>query len=116
MAEGKAAAIADVTGKLEERVAAFVTEHRLPGAAAGIVAEDELVWSFGYGYADVETKRPHDAQTLFRIASITKTFTATAILQLRDEGKLHLDDPADAVARVRLDGRPAGGPVVPRRL
>jgi D-alanyl-D-alanine carboxypeptidase len=96
MAEGKAAAIADVTGKLEERVAAFVTEHRLPGAAAGIVAEDELVWSFGHGYADVETKRPHDAQTLFRIASITKTFTATAILQLRDEGKLHLDDPAVA--------------------
>jgi CubicO group peptidase (beta-lactamase class C family) len=94
MATGKAAAVADVTGKLEERVAAFVKEHRLPGAAAGIVVEDELAWSFGYGYADVETKRPHDAQTVFRIASITKTFTATAVLQLRDESKLHLDDPA----------------------
>lgn len=96
MAHGKAAAVADVAGKLEERVAAFVKEHRLPGAAAGVVVEDQLAWSAGYGYADVETKRSHDAQTLFRIASITKTFTATAILQLRDEGKLHLDDPAVA--------------------
>jgi CubicO group peptidase (beta-lactamase class C family) len=93
---GKAAAIADIAGKLEERVAAFVKEHRLPGASAGIVVEDELAWSGGYGFADVSTKRPPDAQTLFRIASITKTFTATAILQLRDEGKLHLDDPAVA--------------------
>ena len=91
-----ATAVRDVSGKFEERIAAFVKEHRLPGCAAGVVVGDELVWSGGYGYADVETKRPHDAQTLFRIASITKTFTATAILQLRDEGKLHLDDPAVA--------------------
>jgi len=88
--------VAELAGKFEERVAAFVKENRLPGAAAGVVVGDELVWSGGYGFADVETKRPHDAQTLFRIASITKTFTATAILQLRDEGKLHLDDPAVA--------------------
>jgi CubicO group peptidase (beta-lactamase class C family) len=96
MAHGKTAAVADVSGKLEERVAAFVKEHRLPGAAAGIVVEDELAWTYGYGYADVASERPHDARTLFRIASITKTFTATALLQLRDEGKLHLDDPAVA--------------------
>ena len=91
-----ASPVAELADKFEQCVAAFVKEHRLPGAAAGIVVGDELVWSGGHGYADVETKRPHDAQTLFRIASITKTFTATAILQLRDEGKLHLDDPAVA--------------------
>src|SRR5204862_657108 len=83
-------------GKPTERVAACVKKERLPGAAAGIVVDDALAWSTGYGYADVEARRPHDAQTLFRIASITKTFTATAIMQLRDEGKLHLDDPAVA--------------------
>jgi CubicO group peptidase (beta-lactamase class C family) len=96
MAQGKGAAAAALGETYLEKVAAFVKEHRLPGAAAGVVVGDELVWSAGHGYADVETKRPHDAQTLFRIASITKTFTATAILQLRDEGKLHLDDPAVA--------------------
>ena len=78
--------VAELAGKFEERVAAFVKEHRLPGASAGVVVGDDLVWSGGYGYADLETKRPNDATTLFRIASITKTFTATAILQLRDEG------------------------------
>jgi CubicO group peptidase (beta-lactamase class C family) len=111
MADGKFAAVAEVAGKLEERVAAFVKEHRLPGAAAGVVVEDELAWSFGYGYADVETERPHDAQTLFRIASITKTFTATAILQLRDEGKLHLDDPAVAFLPELRQASSAFGPI-----
>ena len=109
--QGKAAAVAEIAGKLDERVAAFVKEHRLPGAAAGIVVEDELAWTGGYGYADVETKRPHDAQTLFRIASITKTFTATAIMQLRDERKLHLDDPAVAFLPELRDASSAFGSI-----
>ena len=89
-----ASPLAELAGKFEEKVAAFVKEQRVPGAAAGIVHGDDLVWSGGYGFADVATERPDDAQTLFRIASITKTFTGTAIMQLRDEGRLHLNDPA----------------------
>ena len=96
MPHGRSAAVAALGGTLEERVAAFVRRQRLPGAAAGVVVGDELVWSFGYGFADVAAGRPHDEHTIFRIASITKTFTATAIMQLRDEGRLHLDDPAVA--------------------
>jgi CubicO group peptidase (beta-lactamase class C family) len=96
MADARIAAVNDVSGKLAERVAAFVKKERLPGAACGVVVDDTLAWNTGYGYADVQAKRAHDAQTLFRIASITKTFTATAIMQLRDEGTLHLDDPAVA--------------------
>jgi CubicO group peptidase (beta-lactamase class C family) len=101
--------ISDIDTKLQEKVAAFVKEHRLPGAAAGVVVGDELAWTFGYGFADVTAERPHDANTLFRIASITKTFTATAIMQLRDEGKLHLDDPAVAyLPELRDAGSPFG--------
>jgi D-alanyl-D-alanine carboxypeptidase len=111
MAQGKVAAVADVSGKLEERVAAFVKEHRLPGASTGVVVDDELAWTYGYGFADVEAERPHDARTLFRIASITKTFTATAILQLRDEGKLHLDDPAIAFLPELRDASSSFGPI-----
>jgi len=85
--------IADLAPQLESKVAGFVKEHRLPGAAVGVVSGDRLAWSFGYGFADVQAGRPADAGTLYRIASITKTFTGTSILQLRDEGKLHLDDP-----------------------
>jgi CubicO group peptidase (beta-lactamase class C family) len=89
-----AEAVAELGSTFEAALAAFVREHRLPGAAAGVVVGDELVWSGGYGFADIEARRAPDARTLYRIASITKTFTGTAIMQLRDEGKLHLDDPA----------------------
>ncbi len=84
---------AEPAQKYEATAAAFVKENRLPGAAVGIVHEDKLVWSKGIGFADVKKKRPADTKTLYRIASITKTFTATAVMQLRDEGRLTLDDP-----------------------
>ena len=64
-----------------------------PGVSIGIVYDQDLIWAKGYGYADLEKKIPATPSTAYRIASITKLFTATAILQLRDEGKLQLDDP-----------------------
>jgi CubicO group peptidase (beta-lactamase class C family) len=80
--------------KYEAAAAAFVKEHRLPGAAVGVVHEGELAWAGGVGFADRASRRPSDPKTLYRIASITKTFTATAVMQLRDAGSLALDDPA----------------------
>ena len=65
-----------------------------PGLAAAIVHDGELLWGRGYGCADLESLAPVTLDTRFRIASISKTFTAVAILQLRDEGQLGLDDPA----------------------
>lgn len=64
-----------------------------PGLSMGIIYDQELIWSKGFGYADIESKKPADAATIYRIASITKLFTSVAIMQLRDEGKLQLDDP-----------------------
>ena len=63
-----------------------------PGLSIAIVHDRDAVWSRGFGWADVAGKVPATADTLYRVASITKTFTATAILQLRDAGKLRLDD------------------------
>lgn len=83
----------------------------LPGLAVGIVIDQELAWTAGYGTAEVGRDRPMDAATHLRIASITKTFTAAAILQLRDAGKLQLDDPLEyylpefAAVRVRAGTR-----------
>lgn len=65
----------------------------LPGVAVGVVHDQQLVWSKGYGFADVATKKPMTADTRFRIASNSKLFAAIAILQLREQGKLRLDDP-----------------------
>jgi CubicO group peptidase (beta-lactamase class C family) len=65
----------------------------LPALSAAIVHDQELVWARGFGLAHVERQEPATPDTLYRIASITKLFTATALLQLRDAGKLRLDDP-----------------------
>ena len=88
--------LADAAPDLQARTASFVKEHRLPGAAVGVVCGDDLAWSAGIGFADVEGREPPRTATLYRIASITKTVTGTAIMQLRDAGRLHLDDPAVA--------------------
>ncbi len=65
----------------------------LPGIVVGVVADQELVWTAGFGYADTQAKLPMTAATKFRMASHSKLFTATAIMQLREQGKLGLDDP-----------------------
>lgn len=67
------------------------TNHQ-PGLAIGIVHDGDLIWGKGYGTADRDKAIPVTLDTRFRIASVTKTFTAIAILQLRDAGKLRLDD------------------------
>jgi len=64
-----------------------------PGLSIGIGHDQELLWSRGFGYADRDSQTAATADTIYRCASITKLFTATAILQLRDAGKLQLDDP-----------------------
>ena len=65
----------------------------LPGVVGGVVSGDDLVWARGFGHADVEAGRPMATDTRCRMASHSKLFTATAIMQLREQGKLRLDDP-----------------------
>jgi D-alanyl-D-alanine carboxypeptidase len=88
-----AAPITPLIPAISSLVTRQLDEHGIPGAAVGLVRGRELAWSSGFGYAELATERRPDEHTLFRVASITKTFTATAIVQLRDEGKLSLDDP-----------------------
>lgn len=92
------------------------TMHRKqqPGLAVAIVHKGELLWGKGYGLADVETKKAVDLDTRFRIASISKTFTAVAILQLRDAGLLGLDDPVSTHLDW-FDRRYAGAPEITLR-
>lgn len=86
-------ALAEVASKLEACAASYIKDNRLPGAAVGVVHGDRLAWWAGIGFADIASRRPPELTTLYRIASITKTFTGTAIMRLRDAGKLRLDDP-----------------------
>ncbi len=67
----------------------------LPGIVVGVVSDQQLVWAKGFGYADVKAKIPMSPETKFRMASHSKLFTAIAVMQLREEGKLRLDDPVE---------------------
>lgn len=64
-----------------------------PGLSVGIVHDQSLIWSRGFGSANLAQQIPATPSTIYRIASITKLFTSTCIMQLRDEGALQLDDP-----------------------
>ncbi len=68
--------------------------NQLPAIAFGLVIDGQLVYKNSYGYTDVARQVQATTTSLFRIASMSKSFTCMAILKLRDEGKLHLDDPA----------------------
>jgi CubicO group peptidase (beta-lactamase class C family) len=71
-----------------------VTMGRLPGLSVGLVYKDKQIFQKAYGYADVEQQQPTTPTTGYRIASFSKIFTATAVLQLAEQGKLRLDDRA----------------------
>jgi CubicO group peptidase (beta-lactamase class C family) len=73
--------------------AAVLREIRAAGLSVAIVRDGEPVLAKGYGYADLAERVPASANTIYRLASITKQFTAAAILHLAEEGKLSLDDP-----------------------
>ncbi|WP_219933128.1 serine hydrolase domain-containing protein [Massilia glaciei] len=69
----------------------YAVDNHIPGAVYGIVVDGRLAHVRGLGVQELESKRPVTPETLFRIASMSKAFTALTILQLRDEGKLGLD-------------------------
>ena len=69
----------------------YQREHPTPGLVYGIVQDGRLVHVRGYGVQELAQRRPVGADTLFRIASMSKAFTALAVLKLRDEGKVQLD-------------------------
>lgn len=66
---------------------------QVPGVSAAIVHDQQVLWAGGYGFADVEAKRPAAADTIYSICSISKLFTSVEVLKQRDAGKLRLDDP-----------------------
>src|SRR6186713_426846 len=72
----------------------YADSNHLPGVAYGLVVDGKSVYKGNIGYTDIEKKIPVTSSSLFRIASMSKSFAAMAILKLRDEGKLNLDDPA----------------------
>lgn len=87
-----AIALAEARLEYEQR------SRHIPGLSAGIVYDQALIWSRGYGYANVEKGIAADSRSVYRCASITKLFVSTMMMMLRDAGKLNLDDPLEKYA------------------
>ncbi|MDX6230157.1 MAG: hypothetical protein QOI76_3547, partial [Frankiales bacterium] len=96
---------------------AFRQEHlRIPGVQAAFLLGDEVLFSAAYGLADLEAGTPLTTRHLFRIASHSKTFTATAVLQLAEQGRLRLDDTAGSWLPYLAEAGSALAPVTLREL
>jgi CubicO group peptidase (beta-lactamase class C family) len=79
--------------ELEEYIATSIREWELPGAAVAVVKDGRVLLVRGYGVRELGKPEPVDAQTIFDIASLTKSFTSAAIGSLVDDGRLSWDEP-----------------------
>jgi CubicO group peptidase (beta-lactamase class C family) len=86
-------ALADFSARLAEDVRA----DGVGGITAGVVVGRDLVWAQGFGWADTEKRIPAGVNTIYRTGSISKSFTAVALLQLCERGYLSLQDPVESV-------------------
>src|SRR4026208_1170735 len=96
--------------RLETLLESLRQELKIPAYSAAIAKDQKVIWARGFGYADVENKIPATEHTPYHLASLTKTFASTILMQLVQEGKIKLDDPvskygitleSDGVIRVR---------------
>jgi CubicO group peptidase (beta-lactamase class C family) len=83
--------------ELKARLGKILKDNGVPGMAAVIADRDGIVWTAGIGLADVAARTPATPDTLFRVASISKTFVALAVLKLVEEGRLDLDAPVKSL-------------------
>lgn len=89
--QGNAYATPDLTKKLDHLMRGLLDKYEVPGGALTVSKNGEILYSKGFGYADIESRTRLSPKSLFRIASLSKPITAVAILQLIDQGKLSLD-------------------------
>src|SRR5687767_6497309 len=96
--------------RLESQLETLRQQLKIPAMSAAIVKDQKVLWAKGFGFADLENKVPATEHTPYHLASLTKTFASTILMQLVQEGKIKLDDPvskyginleSDGVIRVK---------------
>ena len=109
----------DIIADFSAQIAADVENDGVGGITAGIVVGRDLLWGRGFGFADRERHIPATVSTIYRVGSVSKSFTAVAMMQAAEGGLFALDDPVEGVlpALSGLADRPAGAiPVTFRHL
>jgi CubicO group peptidase (beta-lactamase class C family) len=109
---------AAVTAELAPLIQAAVEEAGVTGLSVALVDDQEMVWSEGFGYADKENGIEATPETVYMVASVSKLFTAAAIMQLADQGKIDIDQPVQTyVPEFSINSRfSEAGPITPRTL
>jgi CubicO group peptidase (beta-lactamase class C family) len=85
--------LARLRTELEPKINEEIQHHRLPGFAIGVVKDGKLIYAKGFGVAKLGGNQPITSRSLFHMASVTKTFVATAVMQLVEQGKIDLNKP-----------------------
>lgn len=102
---------------IDKKILAAMEEYNIVGLTAAVVHGDHIVWSKGYGWADLQTGRLATPETIFRSASISKMITGTALMQLYEKKKFQLDDDISSYLGYQVrNGRFPNTPITFRQL
>ena len=94
---------------LEAEIEGDLTRRIVPGLSIAVIHGADPVWARGFGHTDLAAGTPAEAETIYAVGSITKLFTATMLMQLRDAGRLRLDDPVqDYLPDIKVPRRHPG--------
>ncbi len=88
---------------LERFIFDKMSETKLPSLSIAIVKRGKVIYSRAFGYADIESKKPADEETLYGIGSVSKSFTCLSIMKLQELGKLSVDDPVSKYLPIDLE-------------
>ncbi|OJH37212.1 serine hydrolase domain-containing protein [Cystobacter ferrugineus] len=111
-------AYAEVKTEVSRLIESGMAEGKVPGLSIALVDDQEVVWARGFGFADEVARRPATAETLYEIGSTSKVFTATALMQQVERGRVALDRPIqELIPDFTIQSRfPESGPITPRNL
>ena len=109
---------ASVQKYLTEYINQEMKRDKVVGLSIGLIDDQQLVWAQGFGYADKEQGIPATSQTIYRIGSISKLFTAISVMQLEEQGKIDIDKPLQTyLPEFSIKTRfPDAGPITPRTM
>jgi CubicO group peptidase (beta-lactamase class C family) len=91
--------------KFENMIATFMAQARIPGLSVAIVKQNQVIYTRGFGARNLKDNLPATPQTLYGIGSCTKSFTALAIMQLVQQGKLSLQDPVNKYLPLKIGSK-----------
>jgi len=91
--------VADVEVELRRTIGQIFNRRPAVGLAVGVIRDQQLAFFYGHGLADIASKTPMSEDTVFRVGSITKLFTAIAVMQLSEQRLIDLDAPANGYLR-----------------